>query len=383
MLILLHILFWLAIYLVVHSYVVFPWQMKRAGRQPQVFSPVTDNQPTVAILLAAYNEAAVMEEKILSTLNTSYPHEKLEIWIGSDCSTDRTDEIVQQFALRYPQVHGIRFESRTGKPQIINALRKKTTAEILVLTDADTFFLKDTIAALTAPFSDPFTGGVQARFRSRVAGRPDVARQELMYNDREVMIKAGQSRYGAVIGAYGACYAIRASLYEPVPAGFVVDDFYIFMKVLEKQYRTVLAEQAVCHLEVSGQSDVEFRRKVRIGSGNFQNFFSLRYFWSPFRSFAHYAYWSHKVLRWFTPFLLIAILVLNAVLAWELPGYRVLLAAQAVGYLLVGIDLASGRSRYTSLFRFASHFVLMNAALLAGFFRFLKGSGTSSWSNKA
>jgi cellulose synthase/poly-beta-1,6-N-acetylglucosamine synthase-like glycosyltransferase len=378
----LYLVFFVSGYFVLHTYVIYPfWMLLLAGRHPEpAIVPEDSGLPKIALLIAAYNEEKVMEEKLASIFRTDYPATLIEVFVGSDCSSDRTDEIVLKFSEEHPQVRLVRFNERTGKPLIINHLVKYTDADILVLSDADTFFLSSTLRSLVSPFSHPGTGGVQARFRSRASGKHDVASQELRYNDREVLIKKGQSVHGAVIGAYGACYALRRSLYAPVPSGFLVDDFYIFMKVLEKGFKTVLAENAVCHLEVSGESRTEFRRKARIGTGNYQNFFRLRYFWNPFRSRASFYYWSHKVLRWFTPFFLLAMFLCNAVLAFCSSVFFVFLCIHLLAYLLVVLDLLLKSAGFrTGPFRFASHFAMMNLALLTGFFRFLKGQKSSAW----
>lgn len=233
---------------------------------------------------------------------------------------------------------------------------------------------------MVRPFADPRVGGVQARFISSADQRSNVARQELKYNDRELEIKKGQSVDGVVIGAYGACYALRKNLYTPVLPGYLVDDFYIFMKVLEQGCHTVFADDSLCELELSGESREEFRRKVRIGTGNFQNFFALNAFYNPLKNRASFYYWSHKVLRWFTPFLLIICLISNFFLVHHREFYSWLLAAQASGYGLVLLDYPLKRlSINTGPLRYASHFVAMNLALLVGFFKYLKGGTRGTW----
>lgn len=377
---LMQLLFWLALVLVLHTYVVYPEWMLRRGKKYQNIEQDPEEWPTVDLLLAAYNEEAVIDRKIQSCLESDYPKEKLRLWIGSDRSSDGTDEIVRNWSERDVRVQLVRFDSRTGKPEIINTLVQRSNAEILVPSDADTFFEPGMLKALVRRFNNAKVGGVQARFISEADPEKDVASQELGYNDRELRIKKGQSISGAVIGAYGACYALRRKVYVPVPKGFLVDDFFIFMKVLEQGYQTVYAEDAVCSLEVSGESKTEFKRKARIGMGNYQNFFALRAFWNPFSGIAAGYYWSHKVLRWFTPFLLLLLLPVNGWLACSSLFYQQIFVIQLSLYALWLIDsLLKPMEVHIKPLRYLSHFFRMNLALLLGFFRYLKGGSSGTW----
>ena len=377
---LLQFIFWFFILLIAHSYLFYPfWMKKRVQKKENTHQPNT-HFPFVAVLIAAYNEEQIIEEKLSSTLNTAYPTEKLSIWVGSDKSSDGTDEIVRKMAKKFPNVHLVRFKERMGKPQIINYLVENCQADILILTDADTLFLSDTIPNLVKPFEGEEIGGVQAYFRSKTEEKVDVAKQELSYNLRELQIKIGQSKSGRVIGAHGACYAIRKSLHHPVPFGFSVDDFFIFMKILEQGKKTVVAQDAICHLEISGKGKEEFARKIRIGKGNYQNLFALSAFWNPFKNTASYYYWSHKVLRWLTPFFLIFVFLINLFLALTQTIFFWIFLLQVTVYLLATLDLLlKSKNIHFGFLRFASHFMLMNIALFIGFIRFIKADKNSIW----
>lgn len=367
-----------SVLLIGYTYWLYPLWMKHwAKKHAANNNLLATYTPNVAVVLAAYNEVAVIEEKIKSTFNSTYPADKIALYIGSDCSNDGTDELVSALAKQDERIHFTRFDQRTGKPEIVNTLIDALEAEILILTDADTFFYPDTILELVKPFANKRVGGVQAKFETSASSGHDVGNAELLYNEREIAIKMGQSHSGCVIGAYGACYAIRKKLYQKVPKGFLVDDFFIFMKVLEQQYQTVFAPEARCRLEVSGHSKVEFKRKVRIGAGNFKNLQSLSYFWNPFASRAHFYYWSYKVLRWITPFVLALMLLPLGYLAlhhqWLLYLMASFVGLLALDRLLIKWNLPSGP------LRFATHFLMMNLALLFGFFRYLKNNSTGAW----
>ena len=375
-------MFWLSTGLVFHSYVVFPAHMRWLNRQPLAPTPPLTSLPDIDILLAAWNEEAVIEEKIRSSLTTSYPG-KIRLFIGTDACTDATDTIIQRLQIEFPGIEHRIFTHRTGKPNIINQLVTESTADILVLTDADAFFYPETLSALAAGFTNPNIGGVQADVDLIAESSNEVAHQEARYTYREMEIKAGEGRMGCVIGAYGATYAIRRALYRPVPAGFNVDDFFIFMEVLKQGYQTVYSTSSRYSLLLSGNAEVQFRRKRRIGKGNFQNllYFATMLF-KPTK--LAYAFWSHKALRWLTPVLLFKAFV-GAVIASSWPLYAVFAGLMIIlgGLALFDHQLLAPRAKKVRSLRFLSHFLSMNLALLLGLYDLLKGDKQAHWNNKA
>lgn len=363
-----------------HSYVIFPWQMKRVAQKPQHW-PEPATWPELAILMAAYNEELLIEAKINSVFNGLYPAEKIKLYVGSDASTDGTNTILQRLAIQYPRMVLRLYENRTGKPIIINELAEVAQAEVLVITDADALFEPQSLVELVRPFSDARVGGVQANTRISMVAGDAVARQEASYTAREMEIKAGEGIWGAVIGGFGSAYAIRKSLFRPVPPGFIVDDFYTFADISRQGYRTEFSRRAITELRVSANSTVQFRRKRRIGKGNFQNLRHFTDLLNPLNRLG-YVYWSHKVLRWLTPFLIIAAYVSSGLsgegywLRWAFIGMNLAFALALLDLLLqkLGISL--------QLLRFLGHFLRMNLALLLGFFDSFKRNQKVSWENQ-
>lgn len=374
-------MFWLSTGLVCHSYVVFPAHMRRLSRKAKA-APELNVYPALDIVLAAWNEEAVIEQKIRSSFDSNYPG-KIRVFVGTDACTDATDAIVQRLQLEFPGLEHRKFEQRTGKPAIINQLITEATADILVLTDADAFFYPDTLTALVAPFANSKVGGVQADVELIAESSNEVAHQEARYTYREMEIKAGEGQLGCIIGAFGAAYAIRRKLYRPVPHGFNVDDFFIFMEVLRQGYQTVYSSAARYRLLLSGDAEVQFRRKRRIGKGNFQNLYYFgRLLFRP--GALAYAFWSHKALRWLTPFLLLTAFG-GALLAADQTLYALIAATMltlAAAALLDHFLLAPQGWKFKGL-RFIRHFLSMNLALLLGFFDLIRGNSQSHWNNKA
>jgi hypothetical protein len=228
-------------------------------------------------------------------------------------------------------------------------------------------------------FKNPEVGLVDTNMINRGMKESGISYQEKAYISREVKIKDRESRiWGAMMGPFGGCYAIRKADFAMVPSNFLVDDFYINMKIFEKGKLAINDIKSRVFEDLPEQLKVEFKRKVRIGTGDFQN---LREFWRLiFKSPYGFAFLSHKVIRWFGPFFLIAALIINIFLSLSSQFYLVLLAGQVIFYLVPLADFIFKKAGiHFSLFRLITHFVSMNAALLVGFFRSLKAIRSGVW----
>jgi cellulose synthase/poly-beta-1,6-N-acetylglucosamine synthase-like glycosyltransferase len=379
---LLQIGFVLPILALAYHYVGFPLLMKFLARKKiqQFYFWLDDELPKIAIILAVYNEEKVIEEKIKSTFDTNYPLDKIEFWIGSDSSTDETDTIIKQYQSLYSQIHFKRFEARTGKPQIINQLVEETDAKLLIMTDANVFFANNTIVKLVSYFKNFKVGLVGGNIINLETKLDGISNQEKAYLNAENMTKYYEGLvFGKMMGAFGGLYAIRRKLYHPVPKGFIVDDFYISMKVLEQGYWNVNALDAVAYEDVSNIAEEEFRRKVRIGIGNFQNLFKFKSLMVK-DFYTSFCFLSHKVLRWKGPFLILISWVCTLVLSFVCDFYLyvfLLFTAFLASPLIDGI--LKKNKIHIKLLRFASHFVSMNLALLIGFIKFASGKHKSTW----
>lgn len=378
---LLLILFFGSVFLILQTYLFYPlWMLIFNSKSEKVHDTYSQNDqlPTIGILIAAYNEEKIIGEKINSVFKTNYPGSKINVYVGSDASTDATDEIITELAKKHSNLQLIKFGGRTGKANIINALAEQANEEIFILTDANVIFKEDTIFNLTKHFKDKKYAQVCANIIKVSGSDQGIAVQEKSYIVFENKIKyAEYKRWNVVMGAEGGCYAIRKEYYAPVPKNFFMDDFYITMNVIEKDKKIVFDKEAICYEDVPTQAHEEFKRKVRISIGNFQNLFRYKKLLFPFWKGSAFAFLSHKVLRWFTPFFLIICLLSSAFLAFHCRLFLILLLIQIFLILFPIADLISPFKN--SLLKFISHFYLMNLALLKGFFMFAKGVETSIW----
>ncbi|WP_298860135.1 glycosyltransferase family 2 protein, partial [uncultured Gimesia sp.] len=184
---------------------------------------------------------------------------------------------------------------------------------------------------------------------------------------------------GAVLGVNGALYALRKKLYVPIPPETINDDFLIGMQVHLGGHRLVYEDAAFAIEESAPSVQAEFQRRTRIGTGAFQSLRNLKGLLHPKHGYLAFAFWSHKVLRWFCPVFMFIALITNLCL-FANPFYQVTLITQQLFYLtaLIGIHFVNGE-RHLKLFRVPGMFVQMNYALVIGLFRCLLFQQNGTW----
>ena len=379
MLLLLKIKFWICFIALAHTYLFYPLLLKLlAYFKKDVDTNNNPSLPSLSILIAAYNEEKVIEQKLKSILNSNYPKDKIEILVGSDSSTDKTNEIVRSFS----NVKLIEFETRSGKIKIINQLKKLAAHDLLILTDANVLFDKDTLQQLCKYFNDPEIALVDSNIINTHLQKGNISKAESTYIRGEAAIKYHEGKlFGLMMGPFGGCFAVRKEHFEPVPENFLVDDFYINMKILQKGKKAISEPHALVYEDVPNDWKIEFKRKIRIAAGSYQNlkeFFPLLF---KFNLLA-FCFFSHKVLRWLGPFLMIGLYVSNiAVLPQELNTYStyIYLLAFIMQNSLLLLFIGSLIGVKNLITQIAFHFITTNVALLAGFIKFITGIRSSIW----
>lgn len=377
----LQIIFWMSVLVVFHSYVLYPAIIRILSISKKLSFKEDDTKPMVSVIMSLYNEESVIEQKLDSILSSNYPIDKIQIIVGSDNSDDNTNALVEKYVKKYNNIVFLPFSSRQGKSNIINKLIDKAKGDIFILTDANVFFDKDTLSEIVKPFSDEKIGLVDTHMKNTGLKKEGISIQEKSYISREVRIKHYESiLWGTMMGPFGGCFAIRKELYSPVPSNFLVDDFYICMKVLEQKYKAVNNLNAVVYEDVSNNLADEFRRKVRIATGDFQNMKEfISFLWPPFTGLA-FSFVSHKILRWISPIFLLLAFISSLFLALHNTFYLVLFLIYCFMLILPFFDYLLRKINVHNIFlRFITHFLSMNIALIIGMFKFFKGVKSNVW----
>jgi cellulose synthase/poly-beta-1,6-N-acetylglucosamine synthase-like glycosyltransferase len=378
------ILFWLSVALIFHSYVLYPLVLNLLARNRKENMLVygSDSElPFVSVIMSVHNEEKVIADKIRSLYYTLYPPDKFEVLVGSDNSTDLTNHICQVYTENYGHFRFFPFQERQGKPAVVNKLVEEAKGEILILTDAQVFFQINTIPELVKHFKNQEIDIVGGNLINEKTNPVGISVQEKAFMSREIRMKYMEGLiWGKTMGIYGAIYAIRRSAFTKVPPGFSVDDFFITMNVLKNKKKAIMNLAASSIENVPDKLTAEFRRKVRISTGNFQN---LRHFfsclWPPFTPLA-FAFASHKVIRWTGPFLLILAFIANLFLASGSVFYKSLFISQLLLILLPLVDMILRKfNLHIVILRFVTHFYAMNIAILVGFIKHVTGRKTNIW----
>jgi cellulose synthase/poly-beta-1,6-N-acetylglucosamine synthase-like glycosyltransferase len=377
------IIFWVCLFLVCYTYLLFPLILKilAGSRELKVRFYKDEELPAISVLISAHNEEKMIGQKIESVMACKYPVDKLEVLVGSDASSDQTNVILEQKAHSWPALQLFFYQERQGKPRIINQLAEKAAGEILVISDANVLLESDTLMELIRYFKEERIGLVDSRLIGTGIKEDGISRQEKFYTSREVTIKYHESLlWESMMGPFGGCYAVRKSCYNPVPDHYLVDDFYINMSVLEQGRSCISNLRARVSEDVSNDPREEFRRKRRISSGNFQNLARFSSLLFKGKRGVAFCFFSHKLLRWLVPFLVLVSLALSASLATKSSFYLLLLLLQLLVLIIPVIEQILRKIGIQNLpLRFISHFVLMNMAILAGFFKFAGGIKNNVW----
>jgi len=395
--ILLQIIFWASLVGILHSYGTYPILLNLLSKGKKLsndrFQNIAEEWPHVVVLMAAYNEDAVLEKTLTSILGNDYPIGKFDVLIGSDNSTDRSHEIVRTLQNEHSNLKLKVFEGRSGKIRIINQLVEECRERfgpngeppIFILCDANITWSKDLTKKLVSHFKREDVGLVGATVIDAGEGHAGIAGAEDCYVNRENQMKFQEGvLWGATIGAFGACYAMRSELFEAVPTHYNVDDFYLTMHCLEEGKQAIVDPEAICYEAVSEHISEEFRRKKRIAIGNFQNLNHFKKFLLPWNCGLPtcFAFWSHKGLRWLGPVLLIFAFATSIALSMTHLIYLFAAIGLCFSFLIAAIDGLMVKLLpcfHVKVFRFARYFYMMNLALLMGCIRFCLGVKNSVW----
>ena len=330
--------------------------------------------PKVSLVFAAHNEARVIGQKMRNCKTLRYPADRLEILVGCDGCTDGTATLACQAT--GPNTRVIEISDRRGKPATLNLLVPLTQGDIVVFCDSNTMLEPGTLLSLVRHFDDANVGCVCGELR--LVDNKQNRTGEGLYWKYETLLKFLESRLNMLVGANGGIFAIRRELFAPLPTDGIIDDFLIAMSIRAAGLRVIYDPEAVA-IEEAGSLRHEFRRRVRIGAGNFH---ALKYTWrllNPAMGWVAFSFWSHKMFRWIVP-LALCTAEASAILLARDPRYVALAAA---GALFAGLGFAGYRldvrGVHRTPFSLPYYFLSMNLALLLGFARFLRRSQSTVW----
>ena len=384
--------FWACLFLIAHTYALYPvflfaasslvqlaqdrefWRTRRERRGA---TPDPGFLPPLSLIVPAHNEERDLPAKLANVRAMEYPRDRLEVIFVSDGSTDGTNKILE--TVQEGEVRVVILAARGGKASALNRGVEEAGQEILVLSDAATLFAPDALLKLTRHFSDPGVGVVcgALRFENTAESR----QTEGVYWRYESLLRLMEARLGVTLSASGAIYAVRRKCFPVLPTDTLIEDLVIPLHARTVGYRVLYDPEAVALDRAAPTVGGEFTRRVRLATGSFRALGQLLR--TPMGPLTAFAFFSHKVLRWVLPFLLIVLLAASVVL-WERPFYRVALVAQLVfyGWGVVGF-LCRRRMQRVRYALLPYYLLAIHLAFLVGFVRFASGRRDVTWRRAA
>jgi hypothetical protein len=365
--------FWLAIALVAYAYAGYPGVLALLARRrhrPVLKSRIT---PPVSFIITVHNEEDRIASKLIDTLRQDYPPGSLEIIVASDCSTDRTDEIVRGHRTLSRRIRLVRAASRRGKEAAQQLAVEAAAGEILIFSDVATTLSVDGVSTIVRNFADLSVGCVSSVDRCVDADGRESG--EGAYVRYEMWLRTLETRVNSLVGLSGSFFAVRRRVCRRW-APDRQSDFSTLLMAIEMGLRGVLDPEAIGYYQNVPDGRAEFPRKVRTVTRGLAVLQSNLRLLNPFRTglFA-WQLASHKLCRWLVPFAMAVALVSNIVLAWDSTFYRVLLIGQ-LGFYAAGI---AGLRFRASLLKIPAFFLLANAAVLTAWIRYARGDRFTSW----
>ncbi len=375
------VVFWTSLFVVFYAYAGYPLMLaafaacrrrapEKKGRQPL---------PGVSLLISAYNEEAVIEDKIENSLALDYPRNRLEIVVISDGSTDSTDSIVESYREKHVVLK--RYEGHIGKTACLNRAVPEAAGEIVIFSDANSVYDEKALLYLVEYFSDDRIGWATGRteYMSSAGGTITPAG---IYTRIERMTKSLEGRIGSCVGADGAIFAIRRSLYRPLK-DYDINDFVIPAKIIQQGYRGILAKNAFCVEKTAPSVAWEFKRHIRITARTLRAILTHRSLLNPFKyPVFSLELVSHKLMKFLVPYALCILFIANSLIAVSEKSvfYTVFLIGQILLYILwfagslnVPLSILTGPSRMIHTF-FA-----VNLAIFIGWIKFFRGEKFTTW----
>lgn len=383
-------LFWICGALILYPYIGYPVFLgalslfsKRnspgAGPRREAGAKERPRLPSVTMLISAYNEEKVIEEKLDNALALDYPADLLEWIVVSDGSTDRTDAIAGRYSDK--GVRLMRYEGRMGKTACLNETMPKIKGDIVVFSDANSLYDKDAVANIVRWFSDPSIGFVTGYTKYRRAGEHEGIRSIGLYAGIEKMTKALESKVGSCVGADGAIFGMRKELFRPLKE-YDINDLVLPLSVVRQGYRGILDEHAYCVECSAGDIQGEYQRQTRITNRALRAIFNNADLFNPLNSgiFSMFLF-SHKLMKYLVPFFLVGLFLSSTALVGSGTVYTAAFLAQCT-FLVIALQSGrKGRTAFSSrIFTVISDFIIINAAVMQGWMKFFRHERFTTWS---
>jgi glycosyltransferase involved in cell wall biosynthesis len=372
---LIEIIFWASVSFIFYAYFGYPIILMGISLLKKYSVKKGDITPKVSFIITAYNEEKRIKEKIENTLTQKYPKDKLEIIVASDCSHDKTDEIISSY--NFKGVRLVRAPERKGKENAQKYAIDIASGEILVFSDVATILQPDSVANIVKNFNDPTVGCVSSV--DKFIDKDGKISGEGAYVKYEMFLRSLETKVNTLVGLSGSFFAAR----REVCLSWATDlqsDFNTVLNSVKTGLRGVLDLETAGYYANITDEKKEFKRKVRtvlrgisvfMKNLNMLNFIKYGLFsWQLF---------SHKLCRWLVPFALVAGLFSNACLIRQSDLYTYAFICQCLFYTTAAVGIRTDLLARLNTFKVPSFFVLVNLSILNAWYRYMRGERMVSW----
>jgi cellulose synthase/poly-beta-1,6-N-acetylglucosamine synthase-like glycosyltransferase len=373
-------LFWIALVGAGYSYFLYPLALYLRSRGERHLDPerhdcADEDLPSITVIVAARNEEARLRDKIEDLLRQDYPQERLQIIVVSDGSTDGSADIARSFSDRGVQC--LELAQRQGKEAAQARAIQRAKRDLLIFTDVATRIGGTGLRGMASALALPGVGAVSSEDRFVTPdGRPA---GEGLYVRYEMWLRRLESRTGGLVGLSGSLFGVRRALCDEWPTD-VPSDMVVALRTARRGLRAISLPHVLGLYPDLKEDDAEFGRKRRTAVRGMaalaheRELLNLsRYGWFSFQL------WSHKVLRWATPWFMALALVSNVAIAAGNAFYTLTLGLQLLFYGLAALAALWPAARRFAVIRIIYFFVQSNLALAAALADYLRGHRVVQW----
>lgn len=376
------IVFWAALGTMLYAYAGYPIVILLCSLFSSNRVKARDIEPSVTLLITAFNEEKHIEAKLSNCFKLDYPNDKLEIVVASDGSTDATDEIVRRYENNPEGVRVVlhRVEGRLGKTAAQNSALNICLGEIVIFSDAASMYERGVIRALVRNYADETVGAVSGMYRYTNKNDSSVGRATAIFWNFENFIKKQQTKIKTITGCCGCIYSVRKELYTPLPPE-IISDLVEPLTILQKGYRIVFEPDALALEETAGKTKEEFKMRIRVIVRGMNGMLYMRKLFNPLKyAFVSFQLISHKVLRWLVPVLCILAFFSNALLIMNSAFYLVLFVLQITFFSMAALgSRMENKGVHSKVLYLPLYFCVVNLASLISMFKVLRGTNIVTW----
>lgn len=372
----------LCVFLLIYPHCIYPlvlWVASKYCGKP--YRQHEDYTPTLAILISAYNEQDGIAACLEAIFASDYPIDKMSVYVADDGSTDATVEVVEALCKEHAGLTMVRCQ-RAGKNAALNTLIQRVTAQVVMFMDADTVVSPSAFRHLVSPLADDTVGAtISLNDKQHDVFQNDAGNAgDSFYRRLEDVVNLRESSIHSTVASNGGLYAVKSAFIQPINNSRAADDLLMILRVMRAGKRVLKQPLATIHEHRPNSLQVEGTRTARTVSAGLTTVWDQRMLLLPTFGWVSFFLWSHRIVRYGSPFWLILLFAATWCTVSDPMVFGILFYGQFAFYALGLLSRAAGKMGQTiPVASTVEYFIVMNIALLRGWFRFLTLQSSDQW----